>query len=124
MDWNDFNKNRSDCKLCTYWEDAVREFYRIQKVRYVNKKIMHKNQRIKKIQYITVYSLNKKDQLEIHVHINHHRLKKVNIQIDQQFLIDKGIMKRRGALNQAQSWFRQNKQFVVDVIDKQIPTFW
>lgn len=85
---------------------------------------MQKKQKIKKIQHITVYSLNKKDQLEIHVHINHHHLKEVNIQIDQRFLIDKGVMKRRGALNQAQSWFRQNKQFVVDVIDKQIPTFW
>ncbi|MFB7351079.1 hypothetical protein ACWGKR_24640 [Bacillus thuringiensis] len=80
--------------------------------------------RIKKIGNLTVRFVNGKDQLEIKVYINHHDLKEANIQINQQLLIDKGVMKRRGALKQAHSWLQRNKQFVVDVIDKQFPTFW
>lgn len=80
--------------------------------------------RFKKIGNLTVRFVNEKDQLEIKVHINHHYYKEANIQINQQLLIEKGVIKRRGALKQAQSWLQRNKQFVVDVIDKQFPTFW
>ncbi|HFK1429702.1 TPA: hypothetical protein ACGXKR_005904, partial [Bacillus paranthracis] len=80
--------------------------------------------RFKKIGNLTVRFVNEKDQLEIKVHINYHYYKEANIKINQQFLIDKGAMKRRGALKQAQSWLQRNKQFVVDVIDEQFPTFW
>ncbi|PIE91740.1 hypothetical protein CO726_30520 [Bacillus fungorum] len=80
--------------------------------------------RIKKVGNLTVRFVNEKDQLEIKVHINHQDFKEANIQIDQQLLIDKGAMKKRGALKQAQNWLQRNKQFVVDVIDKQFPTFW
>ena len=34
--------------MCTYWEDAVKEFYGIQKIQYINKKIKKKRQEQRK----------------------------------------------------------------------------
>lgn len=38
--------------MCTYWEDAVRDFYRIQKIQYINKKIRKKRQKQTKTEEI------------------------------------------------------------------------
>ncbi|ETT88886.1 MULTISPECIES: hypothetical protein [Bacillus] len=78
---------------------------------------------VKKISNVIVRFANEKDQLEIKVHVNHHCYKEANIQIDQQLLIDKGVMKRRGALKQAQNWLQKHKRFVVLSIIEQLPEF-
>lgn len=37
---------RSEYVMCAYWEDAVRDFYRIQKIQYINKKIKQKRKKL------------------------------------------------------------------------------
>ncbi|MED4377961.1 hypothetical protein P9274_20095 [Schinkia azotoformans] len=63
-------------------------------------------------------------KLEVKVRINNHYLDEANLRIDQQQLIDAGAIKKAGALRKAEKWMNDNKEFVLEQINCQFPTFW
>lgn len=80
---------------------------------------------VNKISHVFVRFLNKIDgKIEVKVYIKNHIYREANLRIDQQDLIDAGAMKNKGALIKAENWMNRNKEFVIQQINEQLPTFW
>lgn len=64
------------------------------------------------------------DKLEVKVHIINHIYQEANLRVDWQQLKDVGAVRTKGAFRRAERWMNNNKDFVLNLIDEQLPTFW
>ena len=80
---------------------------------------------VDKISHVFVRFINKNDgMVEVKVYIKDHIYPEANLRIDQQDLINAGAMKNKGALIKAENWMNGNKEFVLQQINEQFPSFW
>lgn len=80
---------------------------------------------IDKISHVNVRFVHEKDdKMEVKVYIKNHIYREANIRVDQQDLIVVEAVKKKGSIRKAENWMNNNKDFVLQQINTQFPTFW
>lgn len=101
-----------------------------EEVEFLSKEYPHRFKKlldatIQHIGNVKVIAESQKDKkLEVKVEILDHCISEANLRIAQDDLVYAGAMKRKGSIKKAESWLNENKDFILEEIHEQFPSFW